>query len=66
VASADPQVEAATAVIVWLSRGFIAPSTGDIEMLRLLGVAMMPILGGLLIAFAVGLGQPVHSGRRSL
>jgi hypothetical protein len=66
VGSADPQVEGAVAMITWVSRGSLAPSAGEIEMIRLLGVAIVPILGGLLIAFAVGLAQPVCSGRRSI
>jgi hypothetical protein len=55
---ADPQVESVVHMIAWASRGTITPAIGDVEMLRLLGVAMMPILGGLLIAFAMGLAQP--------
>ena len=55
VTSADPQIDAAVAVIAWLSRGSFAPAASAIEMPRLLGVAAMPILGGLLIAFAMGL-----------
>jgi hypothetical protein len=45
-------------MVSWLTRGLIAPSAGDVEMLRLLGVAVLPILGGLMIAFAMGLAQP--------
>jgi hypothetical protein len=60
VASADPQIESAVAVIAWLSRGLVTPSAADLEMVRLLGVAIIPILGGLLIAFAMGLAQPAR------
>ena len=58
--TADPQVESAVHMIAWASRGTITPAAGDVEMLRLLGVALMPILGGLLIAFAMGLAQPMR------
>ena len=58
LASADPQVESAAAVIAWASRGALKPAAGDIEMVRLLGVAFMPILGGMLFGFAMGLAQP--------
>lgn len=64
VASADPQVDGAVAVLAWLSRGVIARVAADIGMVRLIGVATMPILGGLLIAFAMALAQPVVPWRR--
>jgi hypothetical protein len=57
-ASGDPQVEAAVAVITWASMGTIKPSATDVEMLRVLGVAAIPIVGGLLLSFAFGLAQP--------
>jgi hypothetical protein len=62
LASADPQTSGAVAVITWLSRGAIAPAAADIENVRLLGVATMPILGGLLISFAMALTQPAVPG----
>jgi hypothetical protein len=64
VALADPQIEGAVAVIGWASRGTIAPSAADMEMVRLFGMALMPILGGLLIAFAMGLAPPPRRTRR--
>jgi len=33
-------------------------STSDVEMLRILGVAAIPIVGGLLLSFAFALAQP--------
>jgi hypothetical protein len=56
--TADPQTSGAVAVITWISRGTITPGAADIEIVRLLGVAMMPILGGLLIAFGMALMEP--------
>jgi hypothetical protein len=63
--SADPQTSGAVAVITWISRGAVTPGTADIEMVRLLGVAMMPILGGLLIASGMALVHPAVPRRRS-
>jgi len=63
--SADPQTSSAVAVISWISRGAITPGAADIEMVRLLGVAMMPILGGLLIAFGMALVHPAVPRRPS-
>jgi hypothetical protein len=63
--TADPQTSGALAVITWISRGAVTPGTADIEMVRLLGVAMMPILGGLLIAFGMALVHPAVPRRRS-
>jgi hypothetical protein len=64
LASADPQISGAVAVITWMTRGAIAPAAADIEIIRLLGVATMPVLGGLLIAFAMALMQPAVPWRR--
>jgi hypothetical protein len=64
LAIADPQISGAVAVITWMTRGAIAPAAADIEIIRLLGVATMPVLGGLLIAFAMALMQPAVQWRR--
>src|SRR5262245_55861013 len=64
VATPDPQVVAAVAVVPWLSRGTLTPAASDIEMVRLLGVAMMPILGGLLLAYSLILAQPPRGDGR--
>jgi len=63
--TADPQTSGALAVINWISRGAITPGAADIEMVRLLGVTMMPILGGLLIAFGMALVHPAVPRRPS-
>jgi hypothetical protein len=64
VATIDPQVAAAVAVVPWLSRGTLVPAASDIEMVRLLGVAMIPILGGLLLAYALILAQTPRGNSR--
>jgi hypothetical protein len=63
--TADPQTSGAVAVITWISRGAITPRAADIEIVRLLGVAMMPILGGFLLAFGMALMRPAVPRRRS-
>jgi hypothetical protein len=60
LAAGDPQVEAAVAVVTWASMGTFKPSASDVEMLRVLGVAAIPIVGGLLLSFAFGLAQPAR------
>lgn len=45
-------------MIGWITGGAITPTVRDVAMLRFVGVALMPILGGLLLAFAAGLAQP--------
>jgi chorismate mutase len=64
LAKADSQVDAALRVIPWLTRGHVTPAPGDIEMIRLLGVALPTISGGLLIAIAMALVQPAGGKRR--
>src|SRR5439155_26285420 len=60
LAAGDPQVEAAIAVVTWASMGTLKPGASDVEMLRILGVAAIPIVGGLLLSFAFGLSQPAR------
>jgi hypothetical protein len=60
VASADPQVDAAMRVIPWLTRGYVTLAAADLEMIRLLGIALPTILGGLMITIAMALAQPAR------
>jgi hypothetical protein len=55
---ADPQVEGVTDVIAWTSRGIVIPTSADLKIVRILGLAAMPALAGLLFAFAMALRQP--------
>jgi hypothetical protein len=48
-ATADPQTEAAINVVAWLSRGTIRPSAADFTMLRLVLLALLPQVGGILL-----------------
>jgi hypothetical protein len=47
--TADPQTEAASRIIVWLSAGTIKPSEGDFAILRLILLALLPQVGGVLL-----------------
>jgi hypothetical protein len=47
--TADPQTEAASRIIVWLSAGTIKPSEGDFAILRLMLLALLPQVGGVLL-----------------
>jgi hypothetical protein len=50
--AADPQTEAATHIVVWLSRGTLTPSSDDFAMLRLVLLALLPQVGGVLLMLA--------------
>jgi hypothetical protein len=46
---ADPQVTAAVRLISWTTRGAVTPSEGDISMLRLMLMALLPQCAGLVL-----------------
>ena len=56
--SADPQIEGAIDFIVWVSGAKIVPTPADLRMLRIFGLAVLPLLAGLFFPFAVALRQP--------
>jgi len=58
LASADPQTEAARAAIAWLSGGHLRASAEDIRMSRVVGIAAVLFMAGLLLAFGTALRQP--------
>jgi hypothetical protein len=47
--TADPQIEAASHMVVWLSHGLLNPGPDDFAMLRLVLLALLPQLGGILL-----------------
>jgi hypothetical protein len=47
--TADPQTEAASRIMVWLSAGTIKPSGDDFAILRLILLALLPQVGGVLL-----------------
>jgi hypothetical protein len=55
--TADPQTDAAMKVVTWVSHGTLRPTAEDFVMLRLVLLAMLPQIGGILLM--VGrLGRP--------
>lgn len=50
--TADPQTESAARVVAWLSGGMLRPSGDDFAMMRLVLLALLPQLGGLLLMIA--------------
>ncbi|UFZ01883.1 hypothetical protein LQG66_21470 [Bradyrhizobium ontarionense] len=47
--TADPQTEAAIKLVAWVSRGLVKPSADDFVMLRLILLALLPQIGGILL-----------------
>jgi hypothetical protein len=50
--TADPQTEAASHIVAWVSRGLVTPSGDDFAMLRLILLALLPQVGGILLMIA--------------
>jgi hypothetical protein len=47
--TADPQSDAAIKLVTWISRGLLRPTLEDFAMLRLVLLALLPQIGGILI-----------------
>lgn len=47
--TADPQTEAATRIVAWVSGGVLKPTGEDFAMLRLVLLALLPQVGGILL-----------------
>jgi hypothetical protein len=47
--SADPQTDAAIKLVVWVTHGWLTPSDNDFAMLRLVLLALLPQIGGILL-----------------
>jgi hypothetical protein len=47
--TADPQTDAAIRLVAWLSRGWLQPTSNDFAMLRLVLLALLPQIGGILL-----------------
>jgi hypothetical protein len=47
--SADPQSDAAIRIVAWVTRGVLQPSGEDFAMLRLVLLALLPQIGGILL-----------------
>ena len=50
--TADPQTDAAIRLVAWLSDGALRPSKDDFAMLRLVLLALLPQIGGILLMVA--------------
>ena len=46
---ADPQKDAAIRIVAWISRGTLRPTEDDFAMLRLILIALLPQVGGILL-----------------
>jgi hypothetical protein len=50
--TADPQTDASIRVVAWVSRGLLQPTGDDFAMLRLVLLALLPQIGGILLMVA--------------
>jgi hypothetical protein len=48
-ATADPQTEAASRIVAWITAGAVRPTGDDFAMLRLVLLALLPQIGGILL-----------------
>jgi hypothetical protein len=51
--TADPQTDAAVRIVAWVSRGMLRPTGDDFAMLRLVLLALLPQVGGILLMVAM-------------
>src|SRR5262249_4594513 len=58
--TADPQTEAAIRVVAWVSRGALQPTGDDFAMLRLVLLALLPQIGGILLMIGRSRAGPVE------
>jgi len=47
--AADLQTEAAIRIVAWATRGWLQPTSNDFAMLRLVLLALLPQIGGILL-----------------
>jgi len=47
--TADPQTDAAIRLVAWVTRGAVQPTNNDFAMLRLILIALLPQIGGILL-----------------
>ena len=50
--TSDPQTEAATRLVAWVSRGAIQPMADDFGMIGLALLSLLPQIGGVLLMVA--------------
>jgi hypothetical protein len=56
--AADPQTDAAIKLVAWISRGMMRPAPEDFAMLRLILLALLPQIGGMLLLIGRRTGWP--------
>jgi hypothetical protein len=59
--TADPQNDAAIKLVAWVTRGVVRPSGDDFAMLRLVLLAMLPQIGGILLMVSRSAMRPGKS-----
>ena len=59
--TADPQTEAAIKIVAWISNGMLRPSSDDFAMLRLVLLALLPQIGGILLMVSRSAMRPVEN-----
>jgi hypothetical protein len=63
--TADPQMDAAVKIVAWVSNGMLRPSGDDFAMLRLVLLALLPQIGGILLMVSQSATRPVASRAQS-
>jgi hypothetical protein len=61
--SADPQTDAAVKLVAWVSHGALRPSGDDFAMLRLVLLALLPQIGGILLMVSRSAMRPAEAQR---
>jgi hypothetical protein len=61
---ADPQTDAAIKLVTWVSHGLLRPAAEDFAMLRLVLLALLPQIGGILLMIAGRYPNPTRDHRR--
>ena len=62
--SADPQTDAAIRIVAWATRGALRPAGNDFAMLRLVLLALLPQIGGILLMVSRSPDGPAVAGAR--
>ena len=62
---ADPQTDAAIKLVTWVSHGLLRPAAEDFAMLRLVLLALLPQVGGILLMIAGRYPTPARDLHRS-
>jgi hypothetical protein len=59
--TADPQTDASIKLVAWVTRGGLRPSSDDFAMLRLVLLALLPQIGGILLMVSRSAMRPSTS-----